>query len=117
LTVVVRGEQGELPAAVDRAAFRIVQEAVTNTVRHAVHARRITVDLGRRGSVLRLRVRDDGRTSPVPVPGNGLRGMADRAAEFGGRISARPIAGGFEVEAELPIDPRSGADDRPGRSR
>ncbi|MGI5149584.1 sensor histidine kinase [Plantactinospora sp. CA-294935] len=88
LTVVVRGEQGELPAAVDRAAFRIVQEAVTNTVRHAVHARRITVDLGRRGSVLRLRVRDDGRTSPVPVPGNGLRGMADRAAEFGGHTGS-----------------------------
>ncbi|MEN3616076.1 histidine kinase [Plantactinospora sp. ZYX-F-223] len=113
LTVVVRGEQGDLPATVDRAAFRIVREAVTNTVRHAVGARQITIDLIRRGDVLRLRVRDDGRTPPVPVPGSGLRGMADRAAELGGRLSAGPTAGGFQVEADLPTTRRPDADNGP----
>lgn len=103
LTITVRGEPGELPAPVDAAAFRILQEAMTNVVRHATGARQVSIDIDRRGEVLRLRVRDDGRAPAAPVAGVGLRGMVERAAALGGRAQARPSSGGFVVDAELPL--------------
>lgn len=51
-----------------------------------------------------LRVRDDGRGTTQPVPGHGLRGMAERAAALGGRFTAQPLGDGFEVFVELPIE-------------
>lgn len=101
--VEVRGSAGELAAAVDGAAFRIVREAVTNTVRHARSARRVVVDLERGPRELHLRVADDGGPSGAVTPGHGLRGLAEHAATLGGRSSAAPGPDGFVVEAVLPL--------------
>ncbi|PVZ03646.1 sensor histidine kinase [Actinomycetospora cinnamomea] len=101
--VEVRGSAGELDPPVDGAAFRIVREAVTNTVRHARDARRVTVDLERDAGELRLRVTDDGGPTDPVSPGHGLRGLAEHAAAIGGRSSATPGPDGFVVEAALPL--------------
>ncbi len=92
-----------LPAAVDQAAFRIIQEALTNVVRHAdtaVATVRVARDPGR----VVLEVVDDGPARSAPVAGNGIRGMGERARALGGtlRVEARP-GGGVLVQAELPI--------------
>jgi signal transduction histidine kinase len=101
--VEVRGSPGELDPPVDGAAFRIVREAVTNTVRHARGARHVTVDLERDAGELRLRVADDGGSAGEVTPGNGLRGLAEHAASVGGRSSVTPGPGGVVVEAALPL--------------
>lgn len=101
--VEVRGSAGELAAPVDGAAFRIVREAVTNTVRHARSARRVVVDLERGPRELHLRVADDGGPSGAVTPGHGLRGLAEHAATVGGRSSATAGPDGFVVEAVLPL--------------
>jgi signal transduction histidine kinase len=101
--VEVRGSVGELAPPVDGAAFRIVREAVTNTVRHARGARRVTVDLERDAGELRLRVADDGGPAGAVTPGHGLRGVAEHAAAVGGRSSVAPGPEGFVVEAVLPL--------------
>jgi signal transduction histidine kinase len=101
------GQHAVLPAAVDRAAFRIVQEALTNVVRHA-DATAATIHLDYGAEALRVRVDDNGR-APAPPPGasgNGLTGMRERATALGGKFSATPrSAGGFRVTAQLPIGP------------
>jgi len=86
--------------AVQLAAYRIVQEALTNVTRHA-HARNVTVRVGYTGGVT-LEVLDDGRGGEA-VPGNGLTGMRERAASVGGTVQAGPRPeGGFRVAATLP---------------
>ena len=94
-----------LPAPVDLAAYRIVQEALTNVLRHA-GARAVRVGLARDGSWLRIRVRDDG-TGLLPgadAGGHGLDGMRERARALGGRFTAAPHpGGGSEVRADLPV--------------
>ncbi|HWM04759.1 MAG TPA: histidine kinase [Actinophytocola sp.] len=105
LQVTLRGEAGPLPEPVDVAAFRIVQEAVTNVIRHARDARHLTIDLCHRRGLLRLRVADDGRTPAAPDPRHGLRGMAERATALGGSAAAGPGGPGFLVEAEIPVRP------------
>jgi signal transduction histidine kinase len=104
LTVHVHGSPGELPAPVDGAAYRILQESLTNVVRHANQAATVTVHFGRRDGRLELVVRDDGRGATEPKAGNGLRGMGERAAALGGELTARAVDGGFEVRAELPVE-------------
>ncbi|MEU3465495.1 histidine kinase [Streptomyces sp. NPDC006733] len=111
LTVQVQreGATGELPATVDLAAYRIVQEALTNTLRHAVGADtvrlRVTVD----GQQVHVTVVDNGRTAPrragAARPGRGLVGMRERARLVGGSLRAGPLPdGGFEVAAQLPVE-------------
>ncbi|HVW41590.1 MAG TPA: sensor histidine kinase [Amycolatopsis sp.] len=112
LTVRVHGSPGELPAPVDGAAYRILQESLTNVVRHANQPSTVDVHFGRRDGRLELVVRDDGRGSAPPRPGNGLRGMGERASALGGVLTARPVENGFEVWAELPV-----AEDHTGRPR
>jgi signal transduction histidine kinase len=94
-----------VPAAVDHAAYRIVQEALTNVVRHAGDAS-VMINLSRTDGQLRVSVADDGRqvrASDV-LSGNGIRGMRERAAAVGGQADARPgPGGGVVVEAVLPI--------------
>lgn len=100
----------ELPSSVDAAAYRIVQEALTNVVRHA-DARHVTIQLCRDGSELSVTVEDDGHgSSPARVPtqrerhGEGIAGMRERAVALGGRLEARPRPeGGFRVGARLPL--------------
>ena len=89
-----------LPAAVELAAYRIVQEALTNVTRHA-HARAVTVRLAYDDGV-RVEVIDDG-TGGAAGPGNGIAGMRERARALGGTVTAGPDpGGGFRVAAHLP---------------
>ena len=103
-TYSVRGERCPLPPEVDQAAYRVVQEALTNVTRHAGNATasvQITYGEGR----LTVRVDDDGTGSRrAPVPGYGLVGMRERVTALGGRLRAEPgAARGFMVLAELPV--------------
>jgi signal transduction histidine kinase len=94
---------GELPGVVDRAVYRIVQEALTNTVRHAAAATAsVLIDLG--GGEVRIEIVDDGVGAPSVVEGHGLRGMRERAQALGGTLDAGPAPGrGFRVTARLPV--------------
>ncbi|SHN24774.1 sensor histidine kinase [Cryptosporangium aurantiacum] len=93
-----------LPAVLELTAYRIVQEALTNVVRHA-HATHAVVSVDRKPDELIVNVTDDGiGGDPADHAGFGLRGMAERAASVGGRIEAGPRAeGGFHVRAILPV--------------
>jgi signal transduction histidine kinase len=105
LTVRVTGEPPTLPPGADLAAFRIVQEALTNVVRHS-GSRHARVRLDHGTDVLRLCVDDDGPATGADAGGggNGLAGMRERAAALGGTIEAGPRAGGgFRVLAVLPL--------------
>ena len=98
------GELGELPSGVDLSAYRIVQEALTNTLKHA-SADRARVQMGRRGHELSIEVSDDG-SGPGETAGNGhgLIGMRERVALLGGELEAGAQAGGgFAVKVRLPI--------------
>ena len=105
VTKTVVGRPRPLPAAVELAAYRIVQEAITNVVRHA-GAHRADVSIGYGAEVLSLRIEDDGHGGAdvsTIEPGNGLRGMQERATALGGSFSfgASPT-GGLRLEATLP---------------
>lgn len=95
------GTIAPLPAAVEVAAYRIIQEALTNVTRHA-DARSATVRL-HYGDPVEIEVWDDGRGSDG-VPGNGIAGMGERAAALGGSVqTGRRDGGGFGVLARLPV--------------
>jgi signal transduction histidine kinase len=98
------GEQRALSRAVDGAAYRILQEALTNVRRHAPGAA-VDVELEYTSDTLRLRVRDHGPDAVSPdLDGHGLLGMRERAIMVGGTLNAGPAeGGGFAVEALLPI--------------
>lgn len=102
----VDGDVRELPAGVELSAYRIVQEAVSNAVRHAPGAR-IDVRLGYGSDDLRLRVRNGPARDPVRVvsgAGQGMIGMRERVAALGGRLETGPDpGGGFVVAAVLPV--------------
>lgn len=104
LTVEITGDPPPLPPGTDLAAFRIVQEALTNVVRHS-RSRRARVALRAGPGELRLTIDDDGPASGADAggSGNGLAGMRERAAALGGTIEAGPREdGGFRVRAVLP---------------
>jgi signal transduction histidine kinase len=106
--VTISGERRELPSDVDRTAYRIVQEALTNISRHAGGAS-AQVEISYRPDALTVRVDDNGRARPEapPVPGIGLTGMRERVTALGGRLHTGPrCEGGFTVEAELPVHKR-----------
>ncbi|NIJ13780.1 signal transduction histidine kinase [Saccharomonospora amisosensis] len=104
--VSIDGHTSELPSDVDTAAYRIVQEALTNVARHAGSGE-ASVKVGFGAKELILRIDDNGSADPrePPVPGVGLLGMRERVTALGGRLSAgaRP-GGGFTVEAALPLE-------------
>jgi signal transduction histidine kinase len=117
VSLTADGPVRPLPAGVDAAAYRIVQEALTNAVRHSA-GRSALVQLRYRPADLEIEVADDGTTA-VPTPatgdpsaaaskranstGNGLRGMTERARALGGSLDAGPRpGGGFRVLARLP---------------
>jgi len=99
----IEGALQPLPASVDLSAYRIIQEALTNTLKHA-DARRARVRV-RYGDELLLQIRDDGRgEGPGSRAGNGLTGMRERVAMLGGRVEASsPASGGYVVTAEIPL--------------
>jgi signal transduction histidine kinase len=97
--------RGDVPAAVDHAAYRIVQEALTNVVRHAGESS-VIVELMLSRHQLRIVVSDDGPAVSAGAldPGNGISGMRERATAVGGRLEVRPgTERGTVVEAVLPI--------------
>jgi signal transduction histidine kinase len=120
VTIAVEGEQRPLPPSVDEVAYRILQESLTNVLRHAGPAAKATVRLSFEPTALGITVTDDGIGSNGDHqghgtvteelaggsggPGHGLTGMAERAATVGGEVTAGPRrGGGFEVSATLPL--------------
>jgi signal transduction histidine kinase len=105
-TLTVTGDPVRLPAAVDLAAYRIIQESLTNTIRHAGPAT-AAVSLGYAGDEVRIDVTDTGRGRPAIAGnggGHGLAGMRERATAVGGTVEAGPgPSGGFRVAARLPL--------------
>jgi signal transduction histidine kinase len=97
------GEPRPLPAEVGLSAFRIIQEAVTNVLRHA-HADHCQVLITHHGQELSIEITDDGRGGAVTAPGYGITGMRERAVLLGGQLTAEPRpGGGFRVTARLPV--------------
>jgi signal transduction histidine kinase len=101
--VDVTGSPDGVPDGVDLSAFRIVQEGLTNVLRHG--GPRVTVRIAYQPGVVRVAVGDEGRHAPPPraEPGHGLIGMRERVAVFGGTLTAdRRPGGGFDLVAALP---------------
>ncbi|MEC3998732.1 histidine kinase [Actinacidiphila sp. DG2A-62] len=114
--VAVEGRRGPLPPGVDLAAFRIVQEALTNVVRHS-GSRTARVRMRYDAGCVEVRVDDDGPAAAGGDGGggNGLVGMRERAAALGGAVEAGPRAdGGFAVRATLPFARPEPAPEGPG---
>jgi signal transduction histidine kinase len=114
--VAVEGAARPLPAGVDLAAFRVVQEALTNVVRHAGGDARATVRLAYAPAELVVEVDDDGRGAGPAAGGSGgsrtadegggrgIAGMRERVHALGGTFTAGPRPGrGFRVRASLPV--------------
>jgi signal transduction histidine kinase len=114
VTIAVVGEQRRLPPAIDEVAYRILQESLTNVLRHAGPEARATVRLCYEPAALGISVTDDGSGAASPEgdgagSGHGLTGMAERAAAVGGEVTAGPRGeGGFEVSARLPLTGAAG---------
>ncbi|MRG60297.1 sensor histidine kinase [Agromyces sp. CFH 90414] len=104
-----------LSSTTEAAVYRIVQEAITNVVRHSTGSR-VVVTVARDGHEVVAEIRDDGTAGPPPADrspdrspepaatGNGLRGMRERAEALGGRLTAGPAPDGFAVRAVLPLE-------------
>ena len=110
--IVETGDGREVPIALGQAAYRIVQEALTNVIRHA-NATTAVVTLDRSRDALTVTVRDNGQAAGELRAGNGIRGMRERAAEWGGEltVSSSGRGPGTVVTAVLPLpqstEPRS----------
>jgi signal transduction histidine kinase len=109
VTVDIHVDAGaDVPAAVQSAGYRIVQEALTNVARHAGGASSTRVSVRRVPGAVTIEVTNDGAAAPVRangvVDGNGVRGMRERATALGGILDAAPIdTGGWQVRATLPV--------------
>jgi signal transduction histidine kinase len=105
VTLRVEGDAIPLPPGLDLSAYRIVQEALTNTIKHAGPARAdVTIRYG--ASAIEVEIVDDGRgeSQSVNGSGHGLIGMRERAALYGGELEAGPRpGGGYAVRARLPV--------------
>ncbi|MEI7033853.1 sensor histidine kinase [Streptomyces pratensis] len=128
--VACAAEGTRLPAAVDLAAYRVVQEALTNVRKHAGPGARAEVSVVRVGATVEITVLDDGRGAPARRPasgaasraedgrdsgGHGLVGMRERVTALGGALTAGPrYGGGFRVHAILPVEARAGEPEPPG---
>ncbi|MFD9504894.1 histidine kinase [Streptomyces sp. NPDC060035] len=119
--------ESPLPAAVDLAAYRVIQEALTNVRKHAGAEVKAEVSVVRVGSTAEITVLDNGRGRPRATDdgtnpyeerdggGHGLIGMRERVTALGGTLTAGPrYGGGFRVHAILPVMSRTGEPERPG---
>ncbi|MFB9893321.1 sensor histidine kinase [Planobispora takensis] len=101
--LTVGGDPARLPGATGHAVYRIVQEALTNVVRHAKRAT-ATVKIDYRSDEVIVSVTDDGAGRTRDIPGNGITGMRERVAALRGTLTAGPQdEGGFAVHARLPV--------------
>jgi signal transduction histidine kinase len=98
----VRGERRPLPAGLDLAAYRIVQEGLTNAMKHAPGAA-TTVTVSWAPHDLALEIHNAAAEDPAPSDGHGLLGMAERVRIYGGELDAGPDASGWRVTAHLPL--------------
>lgn len=99
----IEGDPRPLPEGVDLSAYRILQEAVTNVLRHA-HATRLDAVIRYADDAVALDITDDGPGRSTPVAGNGIVGMRERTALWGGSFEAGPVPGrGFRVLATVPL--------------
>ena len=105
----VEGQRGAIPPGIDLSAYRIVQEALTNVIKHAFSSS-ATVTIGHHPDAVTVEITDQGTAAPprVPAPrtgsGHGIIGMRERVAVFGGEFTAGPGPdGGFRVRARFPI--------------
>jgi signal transduction histidine kinase len=104
--VQVSGEPRVLPPTEDATAYRIIQESLTNVVKHATGATSVSILIDWAPEKLCLSIRDDGRPEPRGdhAAGHGLAGMAERTALFEGELVAGPVPnGGWQVRATLPL--------------
>jgi signal transduction histidine kinase len=111
--LTVTGTPRDHATVVELTAYRLVQEALTNVLKHAGTVRRVEVRLHHAECALELHVRDDGRGAGLDrdAPGTGLLGMRERVALVGGTLTTGPrVGGGFEVRAVLPDPSRRRAD-------
>lgn len=106
VTFTIHGAPRRLPAGIDLAAYRIIQEALTNARRHAAGASSVEVTVDWSEAGLRLRVRDDGTSAEETTgAGHGLIGMRERVQLYGGSLRTGPSGpSGFLVEAVLPVE-------------
>jgi signal transduction histidine kinase len=105
--LVVTGTPSALPPGAELTVYRIVQEALTNALKHASNPSRISVTIGYQPGSVTVEVHDDGSGRPEPrAPGHGLTGMRERAAVYGGTVNAGPAPdGGWRLRARLPMTP------------
>jgi len=109
LEVELQVSAPRLPTGVSAVAYRIVQEATTNVIKHA-RANRVRITVTTDGPTLRIEVADDGvgvdrpRSAPALRAGHGIRGMAERASALGGTVGVRSESGGTTVTASLPLE-------------
>jgi signal transduction histidine kinase len=101
--IVYTGNNRQVPHELGQAVYRVVQEALTNIIKHA-NADKAVVALDSGSDALIVTVRDDGQGTTELTPGNGIRGMSERAAEWGGRLSVTSagLGAGTVVTAVLP---------------
>ena len=111
VALTVEGERRRLPEGVELAAYRVVQEAITNAIKYADAApTEVHVCYGRQDVELQVSDRGPGAGAPGGVGGggHGLVGMRERVRIFGGELhTGRRAGGGFEVRARIPIDGRA----------
>jgi signal transduction histidine kinase len=101
----IDGDVSDLPAGIDLAAYRIVQEALTNARRHTAAGSQAWVNVRRGAESLQLEIVNDGSARPGTAgSGNGILGLRERVALYRGALDAAPLAtGGFRVAASLPL--------------
>jgi len=102
VTLTEFGERSTVPAPVATAIYRVVQESLTNTVRHA-HATRVVVTLRYAPASVVVDIQDDGRGAETMADGHGIAGMRERVAALGGALTAGPGKTGFTVRATIPV--------------
>jgi signal transduction histidine kinase len=120
--MTVFGSPPPASPALGLTAYRVVQESITNVLKHAGPLAKARVTVAYTPQAIEIEVTDDGRGAAAdatesPVVGHGLRGMAERVALLHGSLDARPRpGGGFTVRATIPLDVSAPAPDGAGRS-
>lgn len=97
-----------LPDGPQATIYRVVQESITNALKHAISPEMVTVEIRPSAETISVRVRDDGKQVPSAIatstPGRGLRGMAERVRSYDGTVTAGPVPeGGWQVACVLPL--------------
>jgi signal transduction histidine kinase len=113
--LALTGTSEPLPPGLDLTAYRVVQEGLTNALRHAMSPTRVRVSIDHGDNALTILVRDDGRSGPSNEDGHGIIGMRERVSVYGGELVAGAVPdGGFQLKATLPVSTPSVIASEPG---